>query len=153
MNIFILDMNHKKNAEYHTDKHIVKMITETAQLLCSVYYFTNHPELSSYKLTHKNHPCSIWCRESLSNWVWLRDLGLALYDEYKYRYNNKIHKSGEVIRNLLIPNLIDKGLTKFPQAMPLEYKELDPVKAYRNYYKGDKTHLFKWTKRTVPYWI
>lgn len=153
MNIFILDENIKKCAEYHTDRHIVKMITEQTQILCSVYYFTNQHELSPYKLTHKSHPCCIWARQSLSNWLWLKNMTIALYDEYKYRYNNKIHKAGEVAINLCIPNLIDIGVTKRPQAMPLEYKELDPVKAYRNYYKADKIHLFKWTKRDVPYWI
>ena len=83
MNIFVLDTDPIKAAQYHADKHVVKMITETAQLLNSTYYFTNEKDKASYKLTHKNHPCSIWARESLDNWVWLKQLGLALYDEYK----------------------------------------------------------------------
>jgi len=29
MNIFVLDYNPKKAAEYHCDKHVVKMILET----------------------------------------------------------------------------------------------------------------------------
>lgn len=36
MNIFILDENPQKCAEYHCDKHVVKMILETAQILCTV---------------------------------------------------------------------------------------------------------------------
>ena len=153
MNIFVLDEDVKKCARYHCDKHVVKMILESAQLLCSAYYHTGEEILSPYKLTHKNHPCTKWVRESLSNWLWLRDLGLALYDEYKYRYNNKKHKSGEIIKQLPIPLLNDYGLTKRPQAMPIQYMDINTVQAYRNYYIGDKQHLIKYTKRETPNWI
>jgi hypothetical protein len=152
MNIFVLDQDVRKCAEYHNDKHVVKMILETAQLLSSAFYFTNQEEIPPYKLTHKNHPCSAWVRESLSNWLWTRDLGLALYEEYKYRYN-KVHKSGEVIQNLPTPNLNDYGITKRPQAMPMEYQEIDPVMAYRNYYRKEKSSLLKYTKRSLPAWV
>ena len=129
------------------------MLLESAQLLCSAYYFTNQEHLSPYKLTHKNHPCAVWVRQSLSNWLWLRDLGIALYEEYKYRYDNKDHKAGDVILSLEIPNLPDKGFTKFPQAMPLEYQNKDVVKAYRDYYIGDKKHLLQYKKREIPEWL
>ena len=36
MNIFVLDWDVRKCAQYHNDKHVVKMILETAQLLCGV---------------------------------------------------------------------------------------------------------------------
>jgi hypothetical protein len=153
INIFILDEDIEKCARYHCDKHVVKMTVEVAQLLCSTYYYTSEEHKSPYKLTHKNHPCSIWVRESLSNWLWLRDLGLALYEEYKYRYNNKDHKSGDVILSLETPRLTDKGLTPFVQALPVEYKNNDAVKAYRDYYIYDKKDLLKYTKRELPYWI
>jgi len=38
MNIFVLDENVKKCAEYHCDKHVVKMITEHNQILGSISY-------------------------------------------------------------------------------------------------------------------
>jgi len=153
MNIFVLDYDIKKCAEYHCDKHIVKMITETAQMLCSAYYYTNQENLSPYKLAHKHHPCTVWVRESLSNWLWLRDLGLALYEEYQHRYNNKDHKAGDVILGLEVPNLPDNGLTNFALAMPLEYKNKDVTKAYRDYYIGDKQHILQYTKRDYPEWL
>lgn len=153
MNIFVLDYDIKKCAEYHCDKHIVKMVLETAQLLCSTYYYTGQEHLSPYKLAHKNHPCTVWVRQSLSNWLWLRDLGLALYDEYQYRYNNKDHKAGDVILSLEEPNLPDIGLTSFPQAMPTEYQKEDTIEAYRGYYIGDKSHLLKYTRREFPEWL
>lgn len=153
MNIFVLDYNIEKCARYHCNTHTVKMITESAQLLCSTYYFTNQENISPYKLSHKNHPCSMWVRQSLSNWLWLRDLGLALYEEYRFRYGNKDHKAGDIILGLEIPNLPDVGLTPFALAMPEEYKNKDAVRAYRNYYIGDKQHLLKYTKREVPEWL
>jgi hypothetical protein len=153
MNIFYLDNDARKCAEYHCDKHIVKMITESAQLLCSAYYYTGEESISPYKLTHKNHPCSVWVRESLSNWLWLRELATELYNEYKYRYDNKKHKAGEVILALKTPNLHDYGITKRPQALPLKYMEMDTMTAYRNYYRIDKAHLLKYTKRDRPYWL
>lgn len=152
MNIFVLDKDVKKCAKYHCDKHVVKMLVEYTQLLSSTYYYTEQNELAPYKLTHKNHPCSVWTRKSLSNWLWLKELGLALYDEYKHRYN-KQHKSGELLINLQTPNLDDIGLTEHPQCMPIEYMDMDVVKAYRNYYIGDKLHFVKYKNRPLPDWL
>jgi hypothetical protein len=153
MNIFVLDYDIDKCAEYHCDRHIVKMITETAQILSSVYYFTDEEYKAPYKLTHINHPCCVWARESLSNWVWLRDLGIALYNEYKYRYNDKMHKAGEVILTLEKPSIPDNGLTKQPQVMPEYCRRMDVVEAYRNYYIQEKQHILKYTRKAIPEWL
>ena len=153
MNIFVLDSDIKKCAQYHVDKHCVKMLVEHLQLLSSTYYFTGQDELAPYRLTHKNHPCSIWCRESLSNWKWLRDMTLELYVEYQNRYNNKNHKSGELLFDLVEPNLVDIGLTPFKLAMPEEYHNSDAVVAYRDYYNGEKRHLFNWKHGNIPEWV
>lgn len=152
MNIFVLDEDVKKCAQAHCDKHVVKMLVEYAQLLCSAYYFTGEDHLAPYKLTHKNHPCAIWTRGSLSNWRWLRDLGIELHREYTHRYG-KTHASGVVIEGLKEPSLEDCGLTPFAQAMPVEFYELDAVAAYRRYYNIDKKKLLAYSKREVPSWI
>jgi hypothetical protein len=87
MNIFFLDENPTLSAQYHVDKHVVKMILETAQLLCSVHHVTDQvtdqvthqvTHQVPYKLSHKNHPCAIWARESLSNYLYLCEMGLEL---------------------------------------------------------------------------
>jgi hypothetical protein len=86
MNIFFLDENPTLSAQYHVDKHVVKMILETAQLLCSVHHTT--PQVTPqvpYKLSHKNHPCAVWARQSLSNYLYLCELGLELGKEYTHR--------------------------------------------------------------------
>ena len=154
MNIFFLDEDVKKCAQYHVDKHVVKMILETAQLLCGVHHVTAHDTSHvPYKLSHKNHPCSIWCRESLSNYLYLCELGLELCKEYTYRYGKR-HKSQDVIEWCLInkPNIPDIEFTEPAKAMPDEYKVKSVVESYRNYYVGAKKQLANWKKRTIPSW-
>lgn len=150
MNIFILDTDKTKCAQYHLDRHVVKMILEYAQLLSTA---CRHTGLDvGYRSTHINHPCSKWVRESKDNWLWLRDLSTELNREYTHRYG-KSHKSYDVIKSLPVPNLPDKGLTKFALAMPDEYKVSDPVQSYRNYYNGGKVKIATWKNRNKPYWF
>ena len=162
MNIFILHRWPKIAARYHCDKHVVKMILETAQLLYSVHWMLQTPNLpkNAYKLSHKNHPCSIWARQTLSNYLWLASLGWWLCKEYQYRYGEqKVHKTESHIVWLLntppasLPNL---GLTKFAQAMPDPYKNEDVTKAYQTYYVESKLKqrgIVKYTKRETPEFI
>lgn len=161
MNIFVLDKNPKLSAKYHNDKHVVKMILEYAQLLSSSYYFTNEQDdinFNIYKLTHKNHPCTKWVNESLSNWLWLRNLALELNKEYKLRYNKECnHKSADLILNMKSPNLKDIGLTEFVFGVNKEiqdkYKDYDNITdKYRNYYMQEKIDIANW-KTEVPEWF
>ena len=154
MNIFVLDTNPKTCAMYHNDKHVVKMILETAQLLCGVHHVTESNLDIPYKLSHKNHPCSVWARESIENYIWLCDLGMALCREYSHRYN-KTHKSQAVIEWCYnnLPNLPELGdITPFALAMPDECKTDDPVESYRRYYMMHKQSLANWKMRDIPKW-
>ena len=153
MNIFLLDENPQINAQYHCDKHVVKMILETAQLLCSANHLCGDGD-PPYKLAHKNHPCSIWVRKSLTNYLYLCELGLELSKEYTYRYN-KHHKSTDVIQWCLnnLPNIPDIGFTPPALAMPDQYKVDDFVQSYRNYYIGEKKGFAAWKNREIPYWF
>jgi hypothetical protein len=153
MNVFLLDENPQINAKYHCDKHVVKMLLETAQLLCSANHLCGDSE-PPYKLSHKNHPCSIWCRASLSNYLYLCELGLELSKEYTFRYG-KYHKSTDVIQWCLnnLPNIEDIGFTPPALAMPDQYKVDDFVQSYRNYYIGEKKGFATWKNREVPYWF
>jgi len=162
MNIFFLDYDTQKCAQYHCDKHVVKMVLETAQLLCGVHHMTpqvpnkyrTSTEQVPYKLSHKNHPCAIWARESLSNYLYLCDLGLELCKEYTYRYGKR-HKSQEIIEWCLTnkPQIVDKNFTTPPKAMPDEYKVNDVIQSYRNYYCGAKRNFCKWKNRETPDWF
>ena len=154
MNIFVLDLDPKKCAEYHVNRHVVKMVLETAQLLCGVHHVTDNKYEIPYKLSHKNHPCSIWARECYENYVWLCDLGMELCTEYTYRYNKR-HKSQAIIEWCIVnkPNIPEKGdITPFALAMPDEYKVKSVVQSYRNYYMGAKSGFAVWTNREVPKW-
>ena len=150
MNIFVLDLDPKKCAEYHVDSHVSKMNIELAQIMCTVLNEIGYS--SPYKTTHTKHPCTLWAKQSLSNYLWLRELSLELHKEFQYRYN-KTHKSGIVAKSLPIPNLPDIGLTPFAQAMPEMFRESSAVQAYRDYYKFGKTKLHKYTKRQQPEWL
>ena len=112
MNIFFLSCKPRICALYHADKYIVKMILESCQLLCSAHYMSKSTYQPPYKLTHKNHPCSIWTRTSLSNYNWLVEMSLELCKEYTYRYE-KVHKSQKYIEELKImcPPIKDIGFT------------------------------------------
>lgn len=134
------------------DKHVVKMILESAQMLCAAF-----PDgLAPYGKTHINHPCTIWTRTSISNFEWLVDHAEALCKEYTFRYG-KIHRSQEIIEwcknNKKLANLPNIGLTKFALAMPEDCKLNNPVLSYRNYYLIHKRKFAKWNKgRNPPYW-
>jgi hypothetical protein len=152
MNIFYLDTDHYINATYHVDKHVVKMVTEYAQLLSTAVRISGID--AGYKVTHQNHPSAIWARESLDNWKWLRDLSEALNDEYMYRYEKFVlHKAFETIQTLPEPNIPNIGITPFRLAMPDDVKVEDPVESYRNYYNKYKTHIASWTNRIEPVWF
>jgi hypothetical protein len=154
MNIFILHLNPRTAAEYHCDKHVVKMILETAQLLYTAHWVLDPDGIppGAYKKTHVNHPCAIWVRESLSNYQWLAELGIELCHEYTHRYG-KIHKTQSHLEWLRAhtPPSIPKGpATPMRQAMPDAYKNDDPVQAYRTYYLEDKLRIARYTKRDIP---
>lgn len=158
MNIFILSLNMSECVHWYPDKHIVKMPIEATQMLCNVFHYTGEIEYYDvltreeiYYPTHMNHPCSVWTRTSLSNWLWLRKLVCYMGNEYRYRYG-RMHRSVEVAMNLPIPKIPDLGLTEFAKAVPEEFKHLEVCEAYREYFKKYKGHLKKYTKRPIPEW-
>ena len=155
MNIFVLDSDPIKCSQYHCDKHVVKMILETTQLLCNVHHVVGTDLDIPYRLTHKNHPCSIWARECIENYVWICDLGLELCKEYTYRYGKR-HKSQDVIEWCIEnqPTLRENGdLTDFALAMPDECKIGDAVESYREYYIVEKANMAEWKNRETPEWF
>ena len=160
MNIFVLDKSPILCARYHCDKHCSKMILETAQLLSTALRLRGCTNRDIYKKTHTKHPCAIWAMESLENFLWLCQLGLALNKEFLHRgfvgkstYGHKsievIYKSLDLVGNYNFP----RGFTEWKLAMPDQYKTKNTVLSYRQYYIHEKSHLFKWTNRQTPYWI
>jgi hypothetical protein len=168
MNIFILHENPLVAAQMLCDKHVVKMPLETAQLLCNVFSAAlkafsssvsaiNYNIIVPYKLTHYNHPCSIWARQSKGNFYWLIKYGKELCGEYTFRYK-KEHKSEAVInwcnnnKDLLAFEL--DAMQDFVQALPDQYKCNSAVEAYRKYYLQEKLRFARWNKdRKAPNWV
>ena len=153
MNIFVLDTDIKKCAEYHCDQHVIKMILESVQILCAALY--KHGFQTPYKPTHQKHPCVLWAEHSYDNFIWLKKLVKTLNEEYKYRFEKtNDHKSIDVLLEISEHCYKKRGLTEFAQAMPDKYKvEGNPVLAYRKFYLGEKMGFARWTKRNIPFWI
>jgi hypothetical protein len=176
MNIFVLDKNPTTAAEYMCDKHIVKMILESCQLLSTAhrvldgkkvekqtkngrrytYYMLEDSKVDSYiyKSTMINHPCTIWTRQSTRNYDWLCKHTLALCEQYTKRYG-KTHVSTQLAEWLFRhppTGLKIDSLTPFAQAMPDQYKHQDAIKAYRDYYIFEKSRFAKWKLGNTPEW-
>ena len=152
MNIFVLDLDPKKAAVQQIDKHVVKMPLETAQMLCTA--LGRHGlEGTPYKQAYKKHPCTIWAGDSRNNFQWLVKHGIALSEEYTRRYGRR-HKSQDVIEwcQRHMDTVPEGGRTTFAQAMPEQYKDENPVVAYRSYYLGDKARIAAWKANKPEWW-
>lgn len=180
MNIFVLDNDPMQAAQDHCDKHVVKMILESAQMLSTAHHLQfikqknlNFSDFKSqrkitdfcrqeypsffnqiYSASHVHHPCTQWTIQSIQNYQWLSNLALALCDEYEKRYK-KEHKCKTVITFLsgIMPLLPNLNLTPFAIAMKNEYKiSNNPIECYRNYYLKDKIRFAKWNYSSQPSW-
>jgi hypothetical protein len=177
VNIFFVDKDPINAANALVDKHVVKMIVESAQLLSTahrvldgietigksktgrkkrIYTLPDARENVMYLATHINHPSAVWCRQSVENYNWLVDHFFALMREYTNRYK-KIHACyGELSYQLQSPphKLKEWSWTEMPSAMDEQYIiSKDPLTNYRNYYRLGKVKLHKWTNRQPPEWI
>ena len=141
MNIFYLDKCPHKAAELQYNKHVVKMILESAQMLCAAHHILGNPDDVPYKLAHKNHPCTIWVRENWSHYNWLYQHMVILGDEYKKRYGKThltIQKCVPSLEKIPLGIKLDNSFKQPPQCMPDEYKDPCSIQAYWNYYIGEK---------------
>jgi hypothetical protein len=167
MNIFYFYDCPVKSAEAQPDKMLVKMPLETAQMLCTAHRELDGDEYADkvglYKRAYWNHPCTVWARASKGNYEWLYAHFLALGMEYAYRYKREhasITKLGKALEkkpdNICNYNLMSLHMalntTPIAQCMPDQYKNDDPIKAYRDYCIHEK-HYAKWEKgRDKPKW-
>ena len=153
MNIFYLDTDVTLCAQYHCDKHVSKMILETAQLLSTAHRLSGTENNKLYKATHKNHPSAVWVRENKNQYQWAYELMKELNREYSLRYGRQ-HLSWTKLNTILSasPDIPDGEFTPPPQCMPDEYKDSDTVTAYRKYYLGSKSGFAKWQYTPTPEW-
>lgn len=164
MNIFILSQDPVEAAQMQCDKHCIKMVLELYQQLGAavIRHGASEREMpltksgTPLKATHVNHPCTIWCGNSKTNFDWAAQHATALYEEYNYRYG-KQHFCSTGIKQLSAMShyIPDGNLEPFAKAMPDIYKFDCAIASYRNYYFWDKRLNIKceWKKkRSEPKW-
>ena len=175
MNIFVLDTDPRAAARMMCDKHIPKMLIESAQMMASALrrhgLGDEHLPLTRrgtpYEGGHRHHPCTIWVGDSYENFMWLYQHAEGLAREYTKRFGKR-HRTQRSIREM--HQTFDKHFTTFdfpedgltPFALAVNKKKETPVihaegndavKAYRAYYKADKSYFAKWDKGTpAPNW-
>ena len=158
MNIYYLDRDPKIAAQMMSEKHVVKIILESAQMLSTAHRVLDGDEYADknglYKKAHVNNPSSEWVRQCYQHYRWLYAHMVALMEEYTYRYGK--HHATERLKVPLseYPKAIPVGdYTEPPQCMPEVCKGKDTVLAYQNYYIIEKSGFARWTKREIPTWF
>ena len=182
MNIFVLHEDPIQAAQMMCDKHIPKMIVESAQMMASALRrhgaTDKHMPIAKttgrpYKGGYHDHPCTVWCGDTQMNFLWLAEHGQELSRQYTARFTDwellkvapinqpKVHGCSSAIEHMKKYSfMIPKGaLTPFARAFnkkkyPFLYDEsiFTAVEAYRAYYSLDK-HFAKWEKGTpAPQW-
>lgn len=161
MNIFYLDKCPVQCAHWMNNRHVVKMILESAQLLSTCHVLVDGVQVA-YKPTHLSHPSTLWAMEAQENYQWLFNHFVALIKEHQHRYpNSKIHKSS---RFLDVLSQTPKGIRRvkrtpiklaMPDILQAEYKGTEAYKQYYKIYKRkDKDgKAATWTNRPVPDWF
>ena len=151
MNTFILSKDPKEAALFHCNKHVCKMILESAQMLCAAHWihllkaegkdvnsfkrirdaqawaYENTPARLQppWKLSHPRHPCTIWTSENVNNYNWQLSLCESLLDQYTDRYGGKHHKTeveAKWLRENKPLNMSEDSLTDFPVCMKDDFK-------------------------------
>ena len=169
MNIFFLHKDPQWAANALCDKHVPKMLLESAQMLSTAVH-QHQSEFqkklcdeekkvtpnSLYKSAYPNHPMTKWVGFNRGCFRWALENAVFISQEYCKRFK-KLHKSSAVINTIYDNNYIDDIPDGFfkepPQCMPDEYKDKDYVTAYRRYYNNDKKYFAKWEKgRSCPKW-
>lgn len=168
------------------DKHIVKMPTETCQMLHTnelffafVKLYGYEPSLKELKQFHTdmrpkkkahgllmkpamlNHPSTIWARQSRHNTKWLYEHGVALCEEYTYRYG-KTHGTEKRIRQLEdeMRDAFSNKASPVSIAMDDRYRIENTfnddwefvIQSYRHYYLEGKWRFAEWKKERMPEW-
>jgi hypothetical protein len=169
MNLFHLSSDPVEAAQLNQDIHVVKICLEACQLLANCF---SPNQLQSAPLTqsgsvrkysHVHHPISKYVKESMGNYEWALRHGIALCEEFEFRFGKKHFCEGFIrwaAQNK--PELVKDGpFTEFPQCFkqfPSCYVAGNPVQGYRNYYKTAKKSFdmrgkiveATWTGRTKP---
>jgi hypothetical protein len=159
MNIFAIEgdtetgaIDWEKSAQSQDNLRVVKMILESCQILSTV--LNEQGMKAPYRSFNPKHPSCLWAAESCNNFMNLAIHCQAMIDEYEHRLD-KTHKCTNVLQTLV--EMVDPDL--FPQmectplrlAMPDEFKDDNPVIAYRKFY-ASKPRL-RYPVDKIPEWV
>lgn len=169
MNLFRLSDDPVEAAQLNQDLHVTKICLEACQLIANCFsanQLQSAPRTQTgnvRKYSHLHHPISKHVRASKGNYDWALKHGLALCEEFKYRFGKPHYCEGFIKwASENKPDLVKDGpATEFPQCF-LKYPNCmvvgNPVKGYQNYYRVAKKSFdmrgkivqASWTKRDVP---
>ena len=153
MNIFIVDEDPITSARLLPDKHVTKMILESAQMLsivfspwywdCGTVAKVNGEPFKTEKGAFRNHPCTAWAAECQANCAWLIQHACALCTEFRYRYGHKHKLESSLFECKKLfhrftgnPITVYRQVNSFARAMPEEYKfdtSISDIDAYKRY--------------------
>lgn len=189
MNIFILSeereplVHYQQQAHYHIDKHVVKMIAESVQMLVtSLSFHANYdsmigklaaaPQLSSslpckpLSASMTKHPCTVWTCSYIEHTNYLACLALQLCHEHQYRYPLSAQHAYMPWLEALVTELTRLGFGPaydLPEKFAVAVKDVDKrstatshlaaLDTYRSYYVRDKRDFATWKKRLKPIWF
>lgn len=188
MNIFILSeereplVHYAQQAHYHIDKHVVKMIAESVQMLVtSLSFHANYdamigklaaaPQIASsmpckpLSASMTKHPCTQWTCASIENFNYLACLALQLCQEHQYRYPLSPCHAYMPWLEALVAELTRLGFgptadlpkqfaiaVKDPNKRTVATDHIIALDTYRDYYVRDKRNFATWKKRMKPVW-
>ena len=153
MNIFAVHGHPISAARMLPDKHVTKMILESAQMLSIVFshHYWDIGEVMKVDGTpfltkrgaFKNHPCTQWAAEKVENCAWLIQHALGLCDEFNLRYGKQHGLTKSLFNTKKLfhretgdPITIFSQVERFARAMPEDLKydtTIDDITAYRRY--------------------
>jgi hypothetical protein len=153
MNIFAVDADPLRAARMLPDRHVTKMILESAQMLSLVYsphYWdigtiakVDGTPFKTQKGAFKKHPCTMWAAEAVQNCAWLIQHATGLCTEFRLRYGRLHGLTASLFdakklfhRETGDPITIYRMVDGFARAMPDDLKHdtsIDDVTAYQRY--------------------
>lgn len=189
MNIFILSeereplVHYAQQAQFHIDKHVVKMIAESTQMLVTSLSFGANYDSMIGKLSciphiadklpckplsasMTKHPCTQWTCASIEHFNYLACLALQLCYEHQYRYPLSLQHAYMDWLQALVTELTRLGFGPtyaLPEKFAIAVKDADKrttsadhmlaLDTYRRYYVRDKRSFATWKKRMKPMWF
>jgi hypothetical protein len=148
VNIFYTNHDPALCAREHCDRHMVKMILESAQLLSTAHHAHGSAAADMYRPTHQQHPCALWTRASYDHYVWLHTLFAHLLISFE-RKTGRSHASSRLYLPLRTPpaGIAALGFAEPPECMPDQYKVGSVVHSYHAYLNAK---FAEWESRARP---